>query len=80
MYGSCFRKLAVILVSDFFVLVIAREKHTYQPNTSIKYFFFPPIILVGYGHIGKWIQENKILMRFCHCFKLSKKIEKLSNK
>ena len=26
------------------------------------------------GHIGKWIQEITIFMRFC-CFKLSKKIE-----
>ena len=26
-----------------------------------------------------WIQENIIFMRFCFCFKLSKKIEKLSN-
>ena len=32
----------------------------------------------GYGHIGKWIQENIIFMRFC-CFKLSKKIGKLLN-
>ena len=52
--------------------------HAYQPLqfTSIKYSFF--IILGGYVHTGKWIQENSIYMRFC-CFKLSKKIEKLSN-
>ena len=31
----------------------------------------------GYGHIGKWIQEDIIFMRFYY-FKLSKKIEKLS--
>ena len=31
----------------------------------------------GYGHIGKWIQGNVIFMRFCCCFKLSKKTEKL---
>ena len=37
------------------------------------------IILGRYGHIGKWIQENIMFMRFC-CFKLSKKTEKLSNK
>ena len=43
--------------------------------TSIKYSFF--IILGGYGHTGKWIQEN---IRFCCCFTLSKKIEKLVNK
>ena len=30
----------------------------------------------GYGHTGKWIQENIIFMRFCCCFKLSKKTEK----
>ena len=29
----------------------------------------------GFGHTGKWIQENIIFMQFC--FKLSKKIEKL---
>ena len=40
-------------------------------------FFF--IILGGYGHTGKWIQENIIFMRFCCCFKLSKKTEKLLN-
>ena len=52
--------------------------HTCQPTqfTSIKYCFF--IILGRYSHTGKWIQENIIFMRFC-CFKLSKKIEKLSN-
>ena len=38
------------------------------------------IIWWGYGHIGKWIQENIIFMRFWCCFKLSKMIEKLSNK
>ena len=32
-----------------------------------------------YGHLGKLIQENIIFMRFCCCFKLSKKIEKLSS-
>ena len=53
--------------------------HTCQPVqfTSIK--FLKIIILGGYGHTGKWIQENVIFMRFCCCFKLSKKIEKLSN-
>ena len=40
------------------------------------HFFF--IILGGYGHTGKWIQENIIFMRFCCCFILSKKTEKLS--
>ena len=52
--------------------------HTCQPIqfTSIKYSFS----LFGgeYGH-GKWIQENIIFMRFCCCFKLSKKTEKLLN-
>ena len=45
--------------------------------TGIKYSFF--IILGGYGHIGKWIQEKAIFMRFCCGFKLSKKTEKLLN-
>ena len=55
------------------------EKHTCQPIqfTGIKYSSF--IILGGYGHIGNRIQENIIFMRFCFCFKLSKKTEKLSN-
>ena len=55
------------------------EKHTCQPIqfTGIKYSSF--IIFGGYGHIGKWIQENIIFMRFCCCFKLSKKTEKLLN-
>ena len=53
--------------------------HTCQPIqfTGIKYSSF--IIFGGYGHIGKWIQENIIFMRFCCCFKLSKKTEKLLN-
>ena len=52
--------------------------HTCQPIQfiGIKYSFY--IILGGYGQTGKWIQENIIFMRFCCCFKLSKKIEKLS--
>ena len=39
--------------------------HTRQPIqfTSIKYIFF--IILGGYGHIEKWIQENITFTRFC---------------
>ena len=37
------------------------------------------IIFGGYGHIRKWIQESIIIMRFCCCFKLSKKTEKLLN-
>ena len=40
---------------------------------------FLKIILGGYGHMGKWVRENIIFMRFCCCFKLSKKIEKLLN-
>ena len=63
------------------VWVVSCNEHTCQPIqfTSIKYFFFFLIILGGYGHIGKWIQENIIFMRFCCCFKLRKKTEKLSN-
>ena len=59
---------------------IFTQSHTCQPIlfTSIKYSFY--IILGGSGHTGKWIQENVIFMRVCCCFKLSKKIEKLSNK
>ena len=52
------------------------ENHTCQPIqfTSIK-----SSLGGGYGHIGKCVQENTIFTRFCCCFKLSKKIEKLSN-
>jgi len=42
----------------------------------MKYFFFH--YFGGYGHTGKWIQEDIIFMRFCCCFQLIK-IEKLSN-
>ena len=51
------------------------QQHTAQPIqfTSIKYSIF--IILGGYGHTGKWIQENIIFVRFCCCFKLSEKTE-----
>ena len=52
--------------------------HTCPTYTSIKYIL-KIIILGGYGPIGKWIQENIIFMRFCWCFKLSKKIEKCLN-
>ena len=31
------------------------------------------IILGGYGHTGKWIQENLIFMKFCCCFKTEQK-------
>ena len=48
--------------------------HTVHQHKILLFF----IILGGYGLSGKWIQENIIFMRFC-CFKLSKKIEKLSN-
>ena len=54
--------------------------HTCQPVqfTSIKYSF--SLFFGGeYGHTGKRIQENISFMRFCCCFKLSKKIQKLSN-
>ena len=42
-------------------------------------FFSLSLLWGGYGHIGKWIQENIIIRQFCCCFKLSKKVEKLSN-
>ena len=61
------------------LVMVSGISHTCQPIqfTSIKYSFS----LFGgeYGHIGKWIQENIIFMRFCCCFKLSKKTEKLLN-
>ena len=56
------------------------HSHTCQSIqfTGIKYRVFS-IILGGKNHTAKWIQENIIFRRFCCCFKLSKKIEKLSN-
>ena len=50
--------------------------HTCQPRqfTGIKKKSL--IILGEYGNTGKWIQENIIFMRYCCCFKLSKKIFK----
>ena len=47
----------------------------YQYKIQLLFFL---IVLGGYGHTGKWIQEHIIFMRFCCCFKLSKNIEKLS--
>ena len=47
----------------------------YQYKTKKNHYF-----LGGYGHTRKWIQENIIFIRFCSCFKLSKKTEKLLNK
>ena len=53
--------------------VTVGDSHTCQPIqfTGIKHSFF--ITMGGYGHIGKWITS------FSWDFKLSKKIEKLSN-
>ena len=59
------------------MLKIQLLSHTCQPIqfTSIKSSLF--IMFRGYGLTGKWIQKNIIFVRFS-CFKLSKKIEKLS--
>ena len=74
-------------LSFFFMIIQIYSNYTLSinsytcqpiPFTSIK-FLKNPIILGRYGHIGKWIQENTIFMRFCCCFKLRKKSEKLLN-
>ena len=63
--------------------------HTYQPIYLSTHIPINPYTVYQYKilsffwggggvHIGKWIQENIIFMRFC-CFKLSQKIQKLSN-
>ena len=65
------------------VLSSAGNHHTCQPiqfaKTQYKIHFFS----LFWGNMailtGKWIQENVIFVRFCCCFKLSKKIEELSN-
>ena len=73
--------LVFILVSDC-VFIVFNQYHTYlSTHTVYQYkiqFFFN--YFRGYGHIGKWIQENIIFLRFCCCFKLSKNTEKLLNK
>ena len=55
-------------------------KNAYLSTSTVYWYkiLFFPIILGGYGHNGRRIQENIIFMRFC-CFKMSKKIQKLSN-
>ena len=55
------------------------QNHTCQPIQFASIKILKIIILGRYGHTGKWIQENIIFVRFCRCFKLSKKIEELSN-
>ena len=44
-----------------------------------KMSFFSPLFWGDMAILEKWIQENIIFMRFCCCFKLSKKTEKLLN-
>ena len=54
-------------------------RYTYlSTHTVYQYKIVFSLFWGGYSHLGKWIQENIIFMRFC-CFKLSKKIEKLLN-
>ena len=48
-------------------------------HTVYQYKKFKNHYFGGYGHTGKWIQENIIFMRFCCCFKLSKKTDTLVN-
>ena len=74
--SSLWKRHAILVQSFHNVNLSYLSTHTVC-QCKIQFFFL--IILGGYGHIGKWIQENTIFMRFCCCFKLSKKIEKLSN-
>ena len=55
--------------------------HTCQPKqfTRVIYCFFSLIILGDMAILGNGYRENIVYMRFCCCFKLSEKIEKLSN-
>ena len=46
-----------------------------QTVYQYKIHLFFSLFWGGFGHTGKWIQENIIFMQFC--FKLRKKIEKL---
>ena len=55
------------------------QNHTCQPIQFASIKILKIIILGRYGHTGKWIQENIIFVRFCRCFKLIQKIQKLSN-
>ena len=60
------------------VSVKAAEFTAYLSTRTVyqdKIHLFFSLFWGGFGHTGKWIQENIIFMQFC--FKLSKKIEKL---
>ena len=72
--------LTLMIANQSFCMTMTLMKNSYLSTiqfTSIK--FIKIIIWGGYGQTGKWIQENIIWLRFCCCFKLSKKTEKLSN-
>ena len=61
-----------------FLVFSTLKMHTCQPIqfTGIKINKKITSFWGGYGHNGRWIQENIIFMRFCCCFKMSKKIKK----
>ena len=60
-------------LTDFNIMVTDLSTRTvYRYKVIFKNHYFG-----GYGHTGKWIQENIIFMRFRSCFKLRKKIQKL---
>ena len=78
-----------LLVQHFFNLFTQFKTPTKSHENYVFLYPFlnmaisPPnnkkIIILGFGNTGKWLQENIIFMRFCCCFKQSKKTEKLSN-
>ena len=61
--------LSTYTVYLFYSLQFTCIKYSYCLLVFYLLLFF--IILGEYGHIGKWIQENIIFIRFC-CVKLSK--------
>ena len=71
--GKCIPEGEEIHMCDYFFIT------TYLPtHTVYQYKIYKKIIILGgYGHTGKCIQENIIFMKFCCCFKLSEKTEKL---
>ena len=67
---------------DYIKLKFHHDVYAAYLSTHTVYRYKIQFFLLFWGDMAilqqqKWIQENIIFMRFCCCFKLSKKIEKL---
>ena len=73
--------LTLMIANQSFCMTMTLMKNSYLSTHTVHQYKIKKKIIIfgGYGQTGKWIQENIIFMRFCCCFKLSKKTEKLSN-